>query len=140
MIIVDAEPTNFLVTVPIMIEVNMDRRGNIDCGDGYYVHNECALGPIIITDIKVVAETNWQLADWNTDFANMAVSSKKIGLTINDVEVGSDGSVVMNTSLSSVIRNQEKKELTFDAKLSAQRKALKENVAAVVFTVDFDKV
>lgn len=140
MIIVDAEPTNFLVTVPIRIDVEMDKDGVVSTGDGYYVENECAMGPIIITDIKVVAETNWSLVDWNSDFHNMKASSKVIGLTINGVEVGADGSVVMNESLSSVIRNKESKELFFGAKLSAQKRTLEANVAAVVFTVDFDKV
>ncbi|MBR3791821.1 MAG: hypothetical protein IKK18_03880, partial [Clostridia bacterium] len=140
MIIVDAEPTNFLVTVPIRIDVEMDAEGTITTGDGYYVENECAMGPILITDIEVVAETEWSLADWDSDFHNMKASSKVIALTINGVEVGADGSVVMNDSLSSVIRNKESKELFFDAKLSAQKSALQANAAAVVFTVDFDKV
>lgn len=140
MIIVDAEPTNFLVTVPIRIDVEMDAEGNISTGDGYYVENECAMGPILITDIEVVAETEWSLADWDSDFHNMKASSKVIALTINGVEVGADGSVVMNDSLSSVIRNKESKELFFDAKLPAQKSALQANAAAVVFTVDFDKI
>lgn len=140
MIIVDAEPTNFLVTVPIRIDVEMDKDGVVSTGVGYYVENECAMGPIIITDIKVVAETNWSLVDWDSDFHNMKASSKVIGLTINGVEVGADGSVVMNESLSSVIRNKESKELFFGARLSAQKRTLEANVAAVVFTVDFDKV
>lgn len=43
-------------------------------------------------------------------------------------------------SLSSVIKYQSTKELFFNAKLPAQKTTLQENVAAVVFTVDFDKV
>ena len=140
MIIVDAEPTNFLVTVPIRIDVEMDAEGNISTGDGYYVENECAMGPILITDIEVVEETEWSLVAWDSDFHNMKASSKVIALTINGVEVNADGSVVMNDSLSSVIRNKESKELFFDAKLPAQKSALQANAAAVVFTVDFDKV
>lgn len=139
-IIVDAEPTNFLVTVPIKVVVTMDADGNIDCGSGYYVENDCAMGPVIITDVKVVAETNWQIVDWDSDFHNMKASSKNIALTINEVEVAAGGAVTLNDSLSSVIRNKEKKELTFDAKLPAQKSALQANAAAVVFTVDFDKV
>lgn len=140
MIILDAVPTNFMVTVPIAINVVMDADGTITTGDGYVVANECAWGPVIINNIKVVAETNWTLTDWNSDFANMRASTKKLALTINGVEVGADGSVVMNDSLSSVIKYQTSKELFFNAKLPAQKVALQENIAAVVFTVDFDKV
>lgn len=139
-IIVDAEPTMFKVTVPIKIDVSMDTEGHISTGSGYEVRNECAMGPVVIENIKVTTATNWKLSDFNADYANMKVSSRVIGLQINGVNVGTDGSVVMNDSLSSVIRNKESKSLTFDAKLSAQKTALNENVAAVVFTVDFDKV
>lgn len=139
-IIVDAEPTMFKVTVPIKIDVSMDTEGQITTGSGYEVRNECAMGPVVIENIKVTTATNWKLSDFNADYANMKVSSRVIGLQINGVNVGTDGSVVMNDSLSSVIRNKESKSLTFDAKLSAQKTALNENVAAVVFTVDFDKV
>lgn len=139
-IIVDAEPTMFKVTVPIKIDVSMDTEGHISTGSGYEVRNECAMGPVVITNIKVNTATGWSISDFNADYENMAASSRVIGLQINGVNVGTDGSVIMNDSLSSVIRNKESKSLTFDAKLSAQKTALNENVAAVVFTVDFDKV
>lgn len=139
-IIVDAEPTMFKVTVPIKIDVSMDTEGQITTGSGYEVRNECAMGPVVITNIKVNTATGWSISDFNADYENMAASSRVIGLQINGVNVGTDGSVVMNGSLSSVIRNKESKNLIFDAKLSAQKTALNENVAAVVFTVDFDKV
>ena len=140
MIILDAVPTIFLVTDPIKVDVVMSADGVIETGDGYYVENACAWGPVIIKNIEVVAETNWSLVDWNSDFKNMRASTKNIAMTINAVEVGSDGSVVLNDSLSSVIKYQDSKELTFDVKLPAQKTTLQENVAAVVFTVDFDKV
>ena len=140
MIILDAQPTNFMVTVPIAINAVMDGEGNVTTGDGYYVENACAWGPVVIKDIVVVAETNWDLADWNSDFANMKASTKKLAMTINGVEVAVTGAVSMNDSLSSVIKYQDKKELTFELRLPAQKVALQENIAAVVFTVDFDKV
>ena len=140
MIILDAQPTNFMVTVPIAINAVMDGEGNVTTGDGYYVENACAWGPVVIKDIVVVAETNWDLADWNSDFANMKASTKKLAMTINGVEVAVTGAVSMNDSLSSVIKYQDSKELTFEVKLPAQKVDLQENIAAVVFTVDFDKV
>ena len=140
MIILDAVPTNFMVTVPIVVEINQKANGTVVVGDDYVVANECAWGPIIITDIQVVPETNWSIVDWNSDFKNMTASSKKLGMTINGAEVASTGIVPMNDSLSSVIRYQEAKPLTFEAKLPAQKFSLRENIAAVVFTVDFDKV
>ena len=140
MIILDAVPTNFMVTVPIVVELNQKANGTVDTGDGYVVANECAWGPILIKDIKVVPATNWSIAAWDSDFRNMQASTKKLGMTINGAEVSTSGAVTLNDSLSSVIKYQSEKELTFEAKLPAQRMSLRENIAAVVFTVDFDKV
>ena len=140
MIILDAVPTNFMVTVPIVVELNQKANGTVIVGDDYVVANECAWGPIIIKDIKVVPETNWSIAAWDSDFRNMQASTKKLGMTINGAEVQTSGAVTLNDSLSSVIRYQSQKELTFEAKLPAQKFSLRENIAAVVFTVDFDKV
>ncbi|WP_162611041.1 hypothetical protein [Flavonifractor sp. An91] len=138
-IIVDAEPTMFKVQVPIKIDVSMDTEGTVTTGSGYTVDNLCAMGPVVIENIKVTTATNWKLSDFNADYANMKVSSRVIGLQINGVNVETDGSVIMNDSLSSVIRHAESKELTFAAKLPAQKTGIQENAAAVIFTVDFDK-
>lgn len=140
MIILDAVPTNFMVTVPIAINAFMDSLGNVSTGDGYYVENVCAWGPVVIKDVKVVSESDWVLVDWDSDFANMQASTKNMGMTINGVKVAVTGVVSLNDDLSSVIKYQDSKELTFELRLPAQRVALQENIAAVVFTVDFDKV
>ena len=64
----------------------------------------------------------------------------EVEVTINEVVVEENGSVDMNESLSSSILYKSKKQLTFDAKIPAQRSALKEICAGIIFTVDFDKV
>lgn len=140
MIILDAVPTNFMVTVPIAINAFMDSLGNVSTGDGFYVENACAWGPVVIKDVKVVAESEWTLVDFDSDFANMQASTKNMGMTINGVKVAVTGVVTLNDDLSSVIKYQDSKELTFELKLPAQKVALQENIAAIVFTVDFDKV
>jgi hypothetical protein len=63
-----------------------------------------------------------------------------MGMKINGTKVAITGVVSMNDSLSSIIKYQDSKELTFEVKLPAQKVDLQENIAAVVFTVDFDKV
>ena len=140
-IIVDATPTYFEVTVPIIVSVNMDKWGHVDVASGYTVDNNCALGPVVITDIKVVSAPTWTIVDYNSDFANMKASSNKFGMTINGAEVSETGSVVLNDSLTSSIMNGASKDLSFDFKFTAQKvKVDSENIAAIVFTVDFDKV
>lgn len=139
-IILNAVPTMFKVTVPIRININMNSEGLVTTGQGYVISNECAMGPVIITHIKVNTATDWKLGNFTDDYNNMPASSKILGLQINGVNVGSNGIVEMSESLSSVIKNKESKELSFEAKLPPQKVALHENVAAIVFTVDFDKV
>lgn len=140
MIILFANPTNFMVTVPIAINAFMDGTGNISTGDGYYIENACAWGPVVIKDVKVVTESEWTLVDFDSDFVNMKASTKCMGMKINGTKVAITGVVSMNDSLSSSIKYQDSKELTFEVKLPAQKVDLQENIAAVVFTVDFDKV
>lgn len=139
-IILDAESTNFKVAVPIMIEVSMDANGTVSIPTSYVVSNESAWGPVVITNVSVVKAEGWSIADISSDFANMKADSKVIGLSINGVTVSPSGSVEMNESLSSTIKHEESKPLTFEAKLPAQKSAFKENALAIVFTVDFDKV
>lgn len=139
-IILDAEPTEFKVAVPIMIDISMDANGTVSIPNSYVVSNESAWGPVVIKNISVVKAAGWSIADYSSDFANMKVDSKTIGLRINGVTVSESGSVAMSESLSSPIRYQDSKALTFEAKLPAQKSAFKENALAVVFTVDFDKV
>lgn len=139
-IIVSAEPTIFIVTVPIRIDVSMDKDGVITTGTDYKVENECPMGPIIISEINVVSRSDWEITNFNADYKNMKASSNKIGMTINEAEVETDGTVALNDSLSSVIKNKESKDLSFEVKMPAQKTAIIENVLAVVFTLDFDKV
>lgn len=141
-IIVEVETTNFKVVVPIKVDISFDNKGVATIADSYTVNNQCALGPVIIEGIEVVTVDTWSLKDYSTfDFKNTKAGEKYLGLTINDAVVGENGSVTLNSSLSSVIRNKESKALSFDAKIPAQKTAINSEVASgIVFTVDFDKI
>ena len=41
----------------------MDKWGHVDVASGYTVDNNCALGPVVITDIKVVSAPTWNIVD-----------------------------------------------------------------------------
>lgn len=139
-IIVDAEITNFKVTVPIKVHASMKKDGSVDTTGTYKVENKCALGPVLISAVKVETASDWKVAAYDADFANMKASSKVIGIAINGAEVGADGEIVLNEDLGEVIRHRGSKDLTFEIRLPAQKKAINELAAAVVFTVAFDKV
>lgn len=140
-IIMDIEPTQFKVTVPIAVSVSMSANGVISVGSGYAVYNRCPMGPVIIKNIKVVPLTSWGIADFNADFKEMKASTKQFGMSINGIEVPSNGVVPLSGSLSTNIKCRESKGLDFKIKLSAQKETInKLAMAAVVFTVDFDKI
>lgn len=140
-VIVDIEPTQFKFTVPIAVSLSMSADGVISVGSGYVVYNRCPMGPIIIKDIKVVPLTSWDIADFDADFKEMKASTKQFGMRINGIQVPSNGAVPLNGSLGTPIKCGQSKELNFDFKLPAQKKPInKLAMAAVVFTVDFDKV
>ncbi len=139
-ILVNAESTFFFVSTPILVSVYMDSTGNVAVSDNLYIENKCASGPVVIEEIKVIKANQWVLRNYTAfDFKNALADSKFIGLEINGVTVGEDGSVIMNEDLYSSILHSESKELEINAKLPAQRKAIKEIGAGIIFTVDFDK-
>lgn len=140
-ILVNAESTFFYTSTPILIPIYVDKTGDATIPTDLYIENKCAWGPVVVKNIEFIKANGWEVKAFNTfDFKNTLADSKYIGLTINDVVVGENGSVDMNESLSSSILYKSKKQLTFDAKIPAQRSALKEICAGIVFTVDFDKI
>ena len=127
-------------TAETKAETTAETAGTEAEGDnGYTVDNECPLGPVVIEKIKVVSKSTWSIEDFNADYKNMRASSNKIGLSINGAAVQTNGTLTLNESLRSVIRNKESKALSFEAKLPAQRTAIQDNALGIVFTIDFDK-
>lgn len=140
-ILVNAESTFFYVSTPVLIPVSVNKMGEVTIPTDLYIENKCAWGPIVVEKIEFIKANGWELKEFDTyDFKNALADSKYIGLEINSVSVNADGSVDMNDSLSSTILYQSKKQITFDAKIPAQRTALKEICAGIIFTVDFDKI
>ena len=140
-ILVNAESTFFYTSTPILIPIYVDKTGDATIPTDLYIENKCAWGPVVVKNIEFIKANGWEVKAFDTfDFKNTLADSKYIGLTINEVVVEEDGSVDMNESLSSSILYKSKKQLTFDAKIPAQRSALKEICAGIIFTVDFDKV
>ena len=139
-IILNAEASNFEVVVPILFDVNMLSTGEILMGSDYFMINNCAMGGSIIVGIQITPAYEFAIADYNTDFKNSKANANTFGISINSQPVPTSGVVPLNDSLKEVIRNKESKEIVIDIKLPAQDKAFRGSIAAVVFTVDFDKV
>lgn len=111
-IVVDIEPTILKAVVPIALYVSQDRDGVITCKDAMTeenatgtakIINESTKGPIIATDVKVIAAPTWELSDFNADYDSMLVNSKKFGFKINGLEAQTDGTVISDNDVSDTI-------------------------------------
>lgn len=111
-IVVDIEPTILKAVVPIALYVSQNVNGEITCKDAMTAENatgtakiinESAKGPIITTDVKVIAAPTYELTDWNADYDSMLVNSKKFGFKINGLEAQTDGTVVSDNDVSDTI-------------------------------------
>ena len=106
-VVLDAEATNFKVTVPIALHVAQDAEGNktyadsmeasngttVDGTGAAKIINECALGQVKIDDVKIVAVDGYTISAWDADYANMKVNSKTFGFKLNGLETATDGSL-----------------------------------------------
>lgn len=139
-IIINSEATNFDFIAPIAFNISMLSTGEIRVGSDYQLVNNCAMGPIKIVSIQVNPAYEYSIVENTHDFKNSKAGTKIFGMTINSQEVSTNGNVILNESLKEVIRNKESKGLLIDIRLPAQDKTFKNVIAAVVFTVDFDKI
>ena len=139
-IIINSEATSFDIVLPIVFDISMLSTGEIIVGSDYQLINNCAMGPIEIVNIQVNPIYGYSISSFTYDYKNSKAGIQIFGMTINSQEVSTNGNVPLNDSLKAVIRNKEAKELVIDVRLPAQNKSFREGVAAVVFTVDFDKV
>src|SRR5699024_1642104 len=65
--------------------------------------NECSMGQVKITDVKVVAAEGYTISAWDADYNNMKVNSKTFGFKINGVETPTTGIVVTSNAVTDTI-------------------------------------
>lgn len=111
-VVVDAEATTFKVTVPIALHVHQDTEGVKTYADAMNAENatgtakiinECSMGQVKITDVKVVAAEGYTISAWDADYNNMKVNSKTFGFKINGVETPTTGIVVASNAVNDTI-------------------------------------
>lgn len=103
--VTDENITTFKVTVPIKLHVtqkadgsrlyeNSMEDGATEADATAKIINECSLGQVKVTDVKVVPSTDYTIKAFDYDFANAKVNSKIFGMKLNGIEVQADGTVV----------------------------------------------
>lgn len=111
-VVVDAEATTFKVTVPIALHVHQDTEGVKTYADAMNAENatgaakiinECSMGQVKITDVKVVAAEGYTISAWDDDYNNKKVNSKTFGFKINGLEAQTNGTVVTSNAVTDTI-------------------------------------
>ena len=110
-VVVDADATTFKVTVPIALHVHQNTKGVKTYADAMAadetgaakIINECSMGQVKITDVKVVAAEGYTISAWDADYNNMKVNSKTFGFKINGVETQTNGTVVTSNAVTDTI-------------------------------------
>ena len=113
-VVVDADATTFKVTVPIALHVHQDTEGVKTYADAMAaapekaagtakIINECSMGQVKITDVKVVAAEGYTISAWDDDYNNKKVNSKTFGFKINGLEAQTNGTVVTSNAVTDTI-------------------------------------
>ncbi|WP_324823592.1 hypothetical protein [Sinanaerobacter sp. ZZT-01] len=109
-IVLNAEATNFDVTIPIALRVNAYADGSITTPDSMSstskglakIINNCVLGQVEVVSAKINLN-GWTATAFDADYANMKVNSKNIGFKINGLEMATDGTILANNTATDTI-------------------------------------
>ena len=130
---VTAEAANFSVTVPTTLPITVQADGNVITADDVKILNNSA-SPVEITNMRVEAQNDWKLIDFETEPSNLKVNEKKIGLQLKGNNVQPDGSC----GLLGIdpIAGKGQLDFDYDANVATQTTALdNQTIANVIFTV-----
>ena len=132
----DIQPAIFNVTVPYVLPISIDKDQNVYVADNMYISNN-GNGPVCVVSAEVEPTNQWELVDSSVDFKSTPVNSKKITLEMQNNEVATSG--VLNPEIFETINGNSKLNIQYDADAAVQGEAISEDVADVLFTIDWDK-
>ena len=135
---VDAEATQFSITVPSILPISVDAKGNRTVATDAKILNN-SYGPVLVIEAEVQTKNGWMLVDETHNFAKDKVNTKNLRAMLQEATAAADGAVVIKRAdWPSIPGGGGELPLAYDVEVSAQRQALTEEVAQVVFTVDWD--
>lgn len=134
---VDAEPVQMTVTVPSILPANVNATGQAIVATDARVTNK-SYGPVVVQKIDVVPNGSWAIADENHDFSAVKVGTKLVKVSIDGQAAAADGSVALSGNWT-IPGNNQSRPFSYGVKIPAQKASFTENLASVVFTVDWDK-
>lgn len=134
----DAETARFSVTVPTSLPVWVDADGGVTVADNAKIVNN-SLGPVKVKGVSIQGLNGWSLLDYSQDTKGLPVDSKQAGFILNGDQTTSS-SLVFNYENWTVIPSNGEQPLIYNSNIAPQSKAIKEEIAQVIFTVGWDLV
>ncbi len=138
--------TNFSVTVPTSLPVNMAADGTVTTATDAKIVNNSG-GPVKVANMTIAGANGWTIEDYDSfDATTTAANTKKFAMKINgDKTTGTDTISFTESNFPQIAgkNNTDSDELAinYDAKVPAQTTDLSDvNIANVVFTVGWDTV
>lgn len=132
----DAETARFSVAVPTSLPVWVDTDGGVTVADNAKIVNN-SLGPVKVKGVSIQGLNGWSLLDYSQDTKGLPVDSKQAGFILNGDQTTSS-SLVFNYENWPVIPSNGEQPLIYNSHIAPQSKAIKEEIAQVIFTVGWD--
>ena len=124
-------PLSFSVTVPSVLPITVNGEGEVTVADEVKIINN-SQGKVEVKSLELTTSDGWSLNTMNSDFANMPVNSKVLGMSFN----GKDATEGNLADTFAVIDANGEQEFTYAANLAPQsEEILGVNVASAVFTI-----
>lgn len=139
----NAEATNFSVTLPLQLPVELLADGTVVCANSgtAVITNNSPLGGAVITDVTVSGLNGYSLGEYTANWADKKVNTKAFGFQLNTENVNAtDGKIVKSdTNWPVITAGGGTLPISYDAKLPAQSTALVDIIVGqVVFVAGWD--
>ena len=131
-ITVDLQATVMNVTVPTKLPISVDANGNSVTTTTAHITNNSA-AQVEVTDVKVVAASDWTIKSWNTDWSSAVLGTKEFAFKINDNEVAADG--IVDAELGVINGSGGKLAFTYEGRIAPQDGTGEVTLGNVVFTL-----
>ena len=102
----------FSVTIPSVLPVIVDTDGTVEVATNTKIINN-SQAKVEVKDLTVVGQNGWSLTSMDSDFANMLVNTKKLGMSFNNLDATKEGLA----ATFGVIDADSEKAFKYDANL-----------------------
>lgn len=134
---IDAEPSTFSVTVPTSLPIWVDTSGVVTTASDTKIVNN-SVGPVEVVGVQISGRNNWKIDTYNQDYSTSEVGKQSIGLELNGDQTSITGFKFTQEKWPHIV-SKSNLPLSYNATLPPQPSTIKEEVATIIFTIDWYK-